>query len=167
MTTRVVRTPLTDEWRVRRRWLPHREGVGVRARFEQRKRWRAKKPNEQPEDSRRRWFDYLDPGVGCVDDVGAGLVVFVVVVLVVLIVIGGGPVLLLGIDLLWLLIVGTCSVLGRIVLRRPWSVEAAAPSGERREWKVRGFRDAGRLRDVLAGEFERGLDPRPDDVAAA
>jgi hypothetical protein len=30
VTTRVVRTPLTDEWRVRRRWLPHREGVGVK-----------------------------------------------------------------------------------------------------------------------------------------
>jgi len=49
------------------------------------------------------------------------------------------------------------------VLRRPWSVEAVAADNTRREWKVKGYRDAGRLRDALAGEFSRGLDPRPDD----
>lgn len=167
MTTRVVRTPLADEWRIRRRWLPHRDGIGVRSRVEQRKRWRSKQPNEQLQDGSGRWYDHLDPGVGCGDDAGAGIVVVLAIALVVLIVVGGGPVLLLGIDLLWLTVVGTVSVVGRVVLRKPWSVEATSPSGERREWKVRGFRDAGRLRDLLAGELERGLDPRPDDVAAA
>ena len=33
---------------------------------------------------------------------------------------------------------------------------------ERREWKVKGFRGAGQLRDTLQAEFDAGLGPRPD-----
>ena len=52
------------------------------------------------------------------------LAVALVVLAVLLLFVGGGPVLLLGIDLLWLVVIGTLSAVGRIVLRRPWSVEA-------------------------------------------
>ena len=79
MTTRVVSTLDGSDWRIRRRWLPHREGAGVRARVDTHRRQRAKKRAERAGDGPHRWFD------------------------------------------------------------------------------------AGRLRDSLAGEFSRGLDPHPDD----
>jgi hypothetical protein len=83
--------------------------------------------------------------------------------LVLLTVTFGGPVLLLGIDLAWFIAVLVVGTFSRFVLRRPWSVEAVAADNTRREWKVKSYRDAGRLRDTLAGEFSRGLDPHPDD----
>ncbi len=52
--------------------------------------------------------------------------------------------------------------LGRSVLGRPWSVEAVDGAGDRRVWKVKGFGDAGRLRERLQVEFDAGLDPHPD-----
>jgi hypothetical protein len=164
VTTRVVSTFDGSEWRLRRRWLPHREGVGVRSRFATRRRQRAKRREEPHEPAGQRWYDFLDLGHGCADDdLGAVVALAVVLGLMALIVAFGGPVLLLGIDLAWFIVVLLLGAFSRFVLRRPWSVEAVADDGTRREWKVKGYRDAGRLRDALAGEFSRGLDPRPDD----
>ena len=50
---------------------------------------------------------------------------------------------------------------GRFVFGRPWRVEARR-GDERRDWFVRGYGDAARLRDTLQAEFDAGLDPRPD-----
>jgi hypothetical protein len=120
---------------------------------------------DRGESSDRRWYDYLDDG-GCIDipsdGIGAAIVVGIVVIVVILVF--GGPVLLIGIDLLWFVVVFVIGAIGRFVFGRPWSVEAVSDSGERREWKVRGFADAGRLRDRLHAEFGAGLDPRPDTL---
>jgi len=148
----------------------------VRARFRRARSRRSATDREAERDEaarrdrgdgpKRRWYDYLDDGGGCIDipsdGIGAAIVVGIVVIVV--IVVFGGPVLLLGIDLLWFVVVFVIGAIGRFVFGRPWSVEAVADSGERREWKVRGFADAGRLRDRLDAEFAAGLDPRPDTL---
>jgi hypothetical protein len=163
VTTRVVSTLDGSHWRIRRRWLPHRDGAGVRARFDTHRRRRAEKRAKRADDDTSRWFDVVDVGSGVFDFGWVMVVIAASLVLVLLTVSFGGPVLLLGIDLAWFVAVLVVGAFSRLVLRRPWSVEAVAHDGTRREWKVKGYRDAGRLRDALAGEFSRGLDPRPDD----
>jgi len=138
-------------WKVRRRWLPHREGIGVRQRFRKDK---AK--------DRGRWFDLLDAGDGCSDGAeGIALAIGFVVALAVLIFLFP-PVILLGIDLIWLVLVFLAGSLGRLALGRPWTVEAVGPSDERRVWRVKGYRGAGQLCDTLQAEFDAGLNPHPD-----
>ena len=153
-------------WRVRRRWLPHAEGRGVRARFDaHRRRQAAERRRDDTADDRTRWYDFVDPG-GCIDpfDGVVALVLALRVVLAVVLFVFGGPVLLIGIDLVWFVVVFVAGTLGRFVFGRPWSVEAVDGAGERRVWKVKGFGDAGRLRDRLQVEFDAGLDPHPDRV---
>ena len=142
-------------WTVNRQWLPHRDGIGVRQRF---RRDRAKK--------RGRWFDSLDGASWWVDFGDSIAVVVGLLVALGLLFLVFPPLLLVGIDLIWFVVVFLLSAVGRLVLGRPWSVVAVAADGERREWKVKGFRGSGRLRDTLQAEFDAGLDPRPDNLGA-
>ena len=129
-------------WTVRRRWIPHRDGVGVRARLKRRT---------------KRGLDALDiPDFG-IDLEGIAIVIALVALLVIALVFGW-PILLLGIDLAWLLLVGIFGTIGRVLLRRPWRVEATTDA-ERYEWFAPGFRAAGHLRDDLANQFRHGAKP--------
>ncbi|MFW2336298.1 hypothetical protein, partial [Ilumatobacter sp.] len=106
-------------------------------------------------------LDVLEPAFGpIVLDLGiAGLVIGIVVfVALAIVLVFGWPLILLGLDLAWLLAVAGVGAIARLVLRRPWRVEAVA-GGERRQWFVQGFRAAGRHRDEVARQFEHGLDP--------
>ena len=142
-------------WKVRRRWLPHRDGIGVRQRF------RLDKAKQ-----RGRWFDDLDEASGCLDIGDSVALVIGLLVALALLFLVFPPLLLVGIDLIWVVVVFFFSALGRLVLGRPWSVVAVAADGRRREWKVKGFRGSGQLRDTLQAEFDAGLDPQPDNLAA-
>jgi hypothetical protein len=158
----VPATSSRSNWQVRRRWLPHRDGIGIKARF----RRRGKKNAQQP-DKRDRWYDSIDPLGSCeVFDEGFWIALVVIVAVVLLITVGPGLVLL-GLDVLWFLGVFGAGIVARFLLGRPWSVEAVSSSGERREWKVRGFGGAGQLRDSLQAEFDAGLDPTPGEVSSA
>ncbi len=144
----------TGAWRVVRKWLPHRDGIGVRARF------RRKRKKDSKE--RDRWFDSLDVLDGCGSGFDEVAVVIGIVVAVLVLFFVFPPLVLIGIDLVWVAIVFAGGLIGRVALGRPWSVVATSSTGERREWKVRGFRGAGQLRDALQAEFDAGLDPRPE-----
>ena len=132
----------------------------MRARVEAHRRKRAAR---RARDDGSRWYDVVDDG-GCLNvfDGWVALVIVVGIVVAVLLFAFGGPVLLIGIDLVWFVLAFVVGALGRFVFGRPWRVEACGPSGERRDWYVRGFGDAGRLRDTLQAEFDAGLDPSPD-----
>jgi hypothetical protein len=141
-------------WKVRRRWLPHRDGIGVTARFRRMRRTKGSQDKD-------RWYDFLDAGDGCFDldelwVLVAAIAVFLLLFLVI------PPVVLIGIDLLWMGAVFLVGAIGRFVLGRPWTIEAVGPSDERRLWQVKGYRGAGQLRDTLQAEFDAGLNPRPD-----
>jgi hypothetical protein len=168
-------------WKVRRKWLPHREGIGVRARFRRVSRRKDRRRQSPPPegtpvtnvDSKKvpgrskgkdRWYDHLDVGDGCLDldelwVLVAAAAVFLLLFFVV------PPVVLIGVDLLWMGGVFLIGAVGRFAFGRPWTVEAVGPDDERRAWQVKGFRGAGQLRDALQTEFDVGLDPRPDRLS--
>jgi hypothetical protein len=145
-------------WRVARKWLPHREGIGVRARF----RRKGKRKGNDTSKKKDRWYDSLDVLDGCGGDLEDLVIGIALLIAFGLLVFVFPPLILIGIDLLWVVVMFAFGLLGRVVLGRPWSVVATSASGERREWKVRGFRGAGQLRDTLQAEFDAGLDPHPD-----
>jgi hypothetical protein len=72
------------------------------------------------------------------------------------------PLLLIVIDLVIVLVLLVVTVAGRVLFRRPWTVEATAGNGERVIAEVVGWRAALRRRDEIAELLRRGQ--RPVDV---
>jgi hypothetical protein len=132
-------------WLVRRRWIPYRGGIGLRVRLRLRRLTRADKEVigtfEPP------LFDGLA-------NLGLGLLLVAAIVVILLF---GWPLVLVLLDLVWLLLVLTLGLLGRVLLRRPWRVEALGPRAVRHEWRVVGFRAAGRQRDDVVRRLQGGL----------
>lgn len=120
----------------------------------------------RPASHNDRWYDALDEaGDGCfvVGELFDEFAIVAAIAALVALAFFVPPVVLIGIDLLWVALAFLGGAFGRLLLGRPWSVEAVAEHGERREWKIKGFRDAAMLRDALQAEFDAGLDPRPSD----
>lgn len=72
------------------------------------------------------------------------------------------PLLLIAIDLLIVVVLLVVAVVGRVLFRRPWTVEATAGNGERVNAEVVGWRAALRRRDEIAESVRLGQ--RPVDV---
>lgn len=72
------------------------------------------------------------------------------------------PLLLIAIDLMIVLVLLVVTVVGRVLFRRPWTVEATAGNGERVVAEVVGWRAALRRRDEIAESLRLGQ--RPIDV---
>ena len=129
--------------------------MGLRARLQQ---WRSRRRGRR--DGGPRWHDALDiPDVG--GDLAGLAIVVAIVVAIVLLVLFGWPLVLVGVDLVWLAFVSIFGVIGRVLLRRPWRVEARS-GAERRHWYVSGFRAAGRHRDEIARQLQHGQNPLGD-----
>jgi len=144
--TRIV-APDGVEWRVGRRWMtrPVRPSL----------KWR-----------RDAGSDLLTSGswpggdsAGSLEETALILVGVLVVALVLV------PVLLFGIELIaleWVLAVGLA---GRVLLGRPWTVQARSvlPAGVERqlEWNVKGWRQSGRVIDEVAQQLASGREPTP------
>lgn len=102
--------------------------------------------------------DGLDAAEGCLalDDliVVAGLVV--VVVLAVFFVI---PLMVALVDVLLLLVVAGLGIVGRVVFRRPWVVEARSTGGVVLRWRVVGWRASREFRGQAAESLDAGVVP--------
>jgi hypothetical protein len=70
------------------------------------------------------------------------------------------PLLLVAVDLVVVLLLLVVAVVGRVLFRRPWTVEATSGTGERVTVQVVGWRAALRRRDEIAGLLGRGQHPR-------
>ena len=145
--TRIV-TPDGVEWRVGRRWMTRR--------FRRSWRWR-----------RDTGIDLLaSGGFSSGDWAGGGLeeaaLVLVAVVVVALVLV---PVLLFGVELIVVGCVLSVSLAGRVLLGRPWTVEARSPGfagHERRlEWSVPGWRRSGKVINEIAEDLAAGREPAP------
>jgi hypothetical protein len=121
-----VRDPDGVEWNVTRRWLHV-------------PRWGRRRP------------DFDDPGIHFIPFEDASIAAVAVVVLVVLFLVIGLPLLLFPLALL----VAVCGLVLRIVLRRPWVVEARSDRGEI-AWRVRGAIGSRRAMLEIANAFARG-----------
>lgn len=132
---REVVDPEGVTWEVGRQWVPRRLRIG-----------------------RPDWRDIGEPGgldgwdepaglVGALAVVAFAMVVFLVIF----------PVVAIALEVVLLLILLLAAVVGRVVLRRPWTVRAAGANGWRvRSWKVVGWRASGALVDEVAAALERG-----------
>lgn len=139
MAERRVSTPEGQVWNVRRRWVPRLGQETLWQRFRRRIHRTFERATEGAE---------ADPG--CLADFGEGLVAGVAILLFVLfLVFVAVPLLVAVVDVLIVLLLAALGVLARVVLRRPWVVEAR--SGTRTViWRVVGWRASGEQRDRVA-----------------
>jgi hypothetical protein len=159
-----VTTPSGDTWTVRRRWLPNRDRSRVLRALDRRRVLQGESRRNAAES---RWYDMIDiPAFG--DELAAAAIVVAAVAVLLVLVLFGWSLVLVGVSIVWLLLGTIVGAVGRVVLRRPWWVEATCDRDGRdregRDWYVRGFRDAGRRRDEIARQFQHGLDPRGVDA---
>jgi hypothetical protein len=150
----------TGVWHVRRRWAPRHIGSQtIGARF-----W------DRTRRVRRRTTDVADlPDPGCAPDVAEGVVVFVgLVVLVLLLILVGIPLLVALGELVLILLLAIASVVGRVLFRRPWTVDAVSPDGNQYAWEVVGWRASAAARSFVAARVsETGHAPTIAEVAAS
>jgi hypothetical protein len=136
-------TPDGTEWRVGRRWLTR----GMRHNWA----WRRKKGGDVAD------FDLLEGLPGLDLDEALLFVAAVLVVLLVLI-----PLLLFGFELVLVGCVLAASLVGRLLLGRPWLIEARtvtpASAGRVVQWQVSGWRQSNELVRDVAADLTAGRD---------
>lgn len=143
--TRVV-TPDGVEWRAGRRWLTHRSG----------RSWR------RPRDLAAESLSSVGlPDLPNADSAEGLLLITLAAILMLLLV----PILFFGVELLVLGSLLAVGLLGRVVFRQPWIIEArssGALGAERRvEWHVRGWRKSHRLIARVVSDLTDGREPDP------
>lgn len=150
---REVQGPDGLRWVVRRRWAPRLRDQTIWERI----RSRYKKMIRRTGDAAG---DVPDPG--CIGDLFDDLVP-ALIVLVAVVVVGAVlfffliPMLLILMDLILLLLLTVLGILGKIVFRRPWTIEASCDNGDRRMWKVVGWRASGAHLQDVAQHLEAGI----------
>lgn len=87
---------------------------------------------------RRRASDLGEiPDPGCAPDIAEGILVFNVVVAVVLFLIFIGIPLLIALgEPLFIVLLALAGIVGRVLFRRPWTVDAVSPAGAHDTWSV-------------------------------
>lgn len=132
--SRTVRAPDGTAWTIRRRWAP-------RPRWRGRRRERTRDPNAE---RRGRWLDWLPdiPNIDFGDELAAGLLIVLgLVIFVVFMIFIGWPLLLFLLETLLIIpVTFVIGVIGRVLFRRPWTLEASGGPGRRVEWNVVGWR---------------------------
>lgn len=146
----MVEAPDGRRWVVRRRWAPRLGSETLWARFRRRSRGTARRGG--------RLSDGLDVADGCIDLELLLLAVAVITVLVLAIFVVI-PVLVAVVDLLVLIVLGILGVVGRVLFRRPWTIEARADDGTCRTWKKVGWRASREHRDEIAQLLAAGITP--------
>lgn len=138
--------PGGQRWRVRVLWLPRHRALARRFGG-----WRRD----------RRKGRGLDSPLDAVPDGGDDVLFAVAVVVAVVLAVGLFwwvllPLLLLVVDVLVVVVLLVAGVAARVLLRRPWSVEAARQDGHVVTRSIVGWRAALRERDDLAAAIVHG-----------
>jgi hypothetical protein len=139
---RTVVAPDGVEWRVGRRWSNRRFG------------WTWKRRGVAADA-----VSGLGQGIGGVD-LQEGALVVVAVVAAALIVV---PLLFFGVELIILGVVLAAGVVGRVLFRQPWLIEARSSDrltpGRQLEWRVTGWRKSQELIDKVISDLAAGREP--------
>jgi hypothetical protein len=133
----VITSPDGDSWRVRRRWLDRglpKLGKGFR------------RGRKEAEDS-----GFLD-GIVFFDGLAGTAIGLIAAALAVVVVIFLLPLFGVALELALLVLLLASGLFGRVILRRPWTVEAIDLDDSERSvaFAVKGYREAGRAADELA-----------------
>ena len=137
-----VPMPALLEWRVGRCWPTRRFG------------WTWKRRGVAPDA-----LSGLSQGVGNVDFADGGLVVVAALAAALILI----PLLFFGVELISLGALLAAGVLGRVLLRQPWVIEARSSDpltpGRQLEWRVVGWWKSHRLIDQVASDLAAGREP--------
>lgn len=156
MAKRTVTTPAGEPWQVRRLWAPRLQGESLWARL--RRRMRVVRRRSEA-------MDVPDPGCA-VDALDELIFVVVLVAVVLFVVLVGFPLLVALLDVLLVALLTVLGVVGRVVFRRPWVVEATGPDELRRTWRVVGWRASREAVDFVADALAHGHPPPPGHEVA-
>jgi hypothetical protein len=106
-----------------------------------------------------------EPDSGCLEVFGEGILVgLAVIVVVLLLAFVVVPLLVALVDLLLLVVLTVLATAARVLLGRPWRIEAVADDGTLHTWDVVGW-DASRAKiDEVATSLASGIVP-PGDAA--
>lgn len=144
-----VVAPDGRRWVVRRRWLPRLGTETVWGRFHRRFRQMA-----------RRAGDAADADPGCIADIGEGVAAAIAVTVgLLLLIFVLLPLLIAIVDLLVILLLALLGIAGRVLLRRPWTVEASSDNGTSLRWKVVGWRASAAKIDEVSTHLAAGIRP--------
>jgi hypothetical protein len=142
---RYVSAPDGVQWRVRRRWAP-----SIRL------RWPGR-PIDGSSALNRIGAPDLDPESLVISIIALVLIIFVVI-----------PLLLFGLELVIAGCVVAGGVIGKLLFRRPWQIQAttSAHSTAPRalEWEVSGWRESRALIRRVSADIEAGRNPQPTAV---
>jgi hypothetical protein len=142
-------------WQVRRRWVTFLGEDSASERF----RRRLRRARDRAEGSDVLDFLALPSG-----DDPISVVLGVLGLLFVLLALAffGFPLLVALVELLLLAALIALVLVARVVLRRPWAVQARADDGTSLWWRVVGWRASGRKIDEVTQLLEAGIDPQPE-----
>jgi hypothetical protein len=149
-----VTAPDGARWSVRRQWAPRLHGRGLRSRMSSRRANRRRKRSAKSDDTRDRWYDHLDVPFDGLDELAWVVLAIAVIVVLVLF---GIPLILAVIDALLFLVLLISGVVARLLLRRPWTVEATSDRGDRLLDQVAGWRASGVRRNEMAERLSLGF----------
>lgn len=153
LVPRSVVAPDGRTWVVQRRWVPRLGAESLWGRFHRRFR-----------QTMRRAGDAADIDPGCLDVIGEGLVAAIAIILTVLLVIFVVvPLLVAVVDVAVVVLLALVGLAGRVLFRRPWTVEARASDRSRLVWRVVGWRASGEQVARAAEHLAAGVVP-PDAV---
>jgi hypothetical protein len=137
---RSIETPEGLTWVVRRRWLPKRSI-----------RWRRLRRTKDGTDA----SDALGL-LEAFDGIEAIAVIVGVIVAVLLAIFFLIPLLLIVFDVLVILLLFVLGTAARVVLHRPWEIEAVGPRDEQLSWKVVGWNRSRRTIRAIADILGQG-----------
>jgi hypothetical protein len=89
-----------------------------------------------------------------------GLTLLLIVVGLILLLTIALPVVVLTVEVVILAVVAAAGLLGRVILRRPWTIVARSDRGEVRQWRVGGWGAARAAVDDAARAIGAGIEPR-------
>ena len=146
-------------WVVRRRWVPRLGHESIWSRFHRRFR-----------STIRRVGDAADADPGCLEVIGEGVVVaLALVVAIAVLVFIVVPFVVAMIDIVLVVLLAALGLAGRVVLRRPWTVEARDDQGRHLTWRVVGWRASGQHVHTVEEMLASGIVPpgatSPTDAA--
>ena len=101
-------------------------------------------------------------------DIIEGIAVFIFLIVVILFLIFIGiPFLIAFGELVLIFLLALTGLVGRLLFRRPWTVDALSPTGEHDQWAVVGWRPSGAARQFIADRIvTTGAVPTDAEVSA-
>jgi hypothetical protein len=155
MAKRTVMTPGGEVWHVRRLWAPRLQQERLWTRLRRRMGRTGRAAGELTSTPDIGFLDLFDDAFAVIGLVIAAVIVVVVLAFVVV------PLVVTLLDLLVVVLISLVGLVGRVMFRRPWVVEAVDSDGHRYTWRIVGRQASRAAVGAIAGAFAHGQEPPP------